>query len=280
MKYRTRPADGVCSLEELFVNYLSLDVPVVPQTGSYSNKHTFNRLFFSQNVDQCSDIDTILSFSVFKDSDLGRLGEEASSAVNPIYYIIHPDENFLTGSKLSVWFSNLANKNFSGKEQPPAVRTLLHSIDYHKLCARIEIMTSHADMGGSITSSDVEAYVSRILSGDSALADYCRTFRCSENNEYLAVFLLYALFDDTNFDIYVTDYTESSADESAAGEHSHPLGNIHFQKLANDVRHLDRLRRFTVTLLIILNSAQMAVVILYIAAAGVNYPPRAYGSGI
>ena len=87
-----------------------------------------------------ADIDTILSFSVFKDSDLDKLKTEAASISKPIFYIIRPDENFPTGSKLSVLFSNLANKNFTGKEQPPAIRQLLHSIDYDKMCSRIDLL--------------------------------------------------------------------------------------------------------------------------------------------
>lgn len=45
MNYRTRPAEHICSLEDLFINYLGLDIPIVPQTSSYSNKHTFSQLF-------------------------------------------------------------------------------------------------------------------------------------------------------------------------------------------------------------------------------------------
>ena len=77
MKYRTRPAENIWSLEELFTDYFGLSIPIVPQTSSFSNKHTFNRLFFSQNTNQYTDVDTILSFSVFKDSDLDKLKAEA-----------------------------------------------------------------------------------------------------------------------------------------------------------------------------------------------------------
>ena len=66
MKYRTRPAEHICSLEELFTEHLGLNIPIVPQTSSYSNKHTFSQLFFSQNPNQYDDIDKIMSFSVFK----------------------------------------------------------------------------------------------------------------------------------------------------------------------------------------------------------------------
>ena len=83
MNYRTRPAEHICSLEDLFINYLGLDIPIVPQTSSYSNKHTFSQLFFTQNTNQCDDIDKILSFSVFKDSSLEKLKAAALSPRQP-----------------------------------------------------------------------------------------------------------------------------------------------------------------------------------------------------
>ena len=51
MKYRTRISEDICSLEELFTEHLGLSIPIVPQTSTYSNRHTFNKLFFSQNID-------------------------------------------------------------------------------------------------------------------------------------------------------------------------------------------------------------------------------------
>ena len=102
MKYRTRPAEHICSLEELFTEHLGLNIPIVPQTSSYSNKHTFSQLFFSQNPNQYDDIDKIMSFSVFKDADIEQLKKDADSAQKPLYYLIHPDESYPTGTKLSV----------------------------------------------------------------------------------------------------------------------------------------------------------------------------------
>lgn len=127
MKYRTRPSSDICSLEEFFTGYLGLQVPIVPQTASFSNKHTVSRLFLSQTFDQYADIDEIFANSVFKDSELDRLKCEVNSVLKPIHYIVYPNENFPTGSKLSVLFSNIANKNYTGKEQAPDVRSLLHS---------------------------------------------------------------------------------------------------------------------------------------------------------
>ena len=140
MNYRTRPAEHICSLEDLFINYLGLDIPIVPQTSSYSNKHTFSQLFFTQNTNQCDDIDKILSFSVFKDSSLEKLKAAALSPRQPMYYLIHPNESYPTGLKLGVFFSNLANKNYSGNEQPPAIREILKSIDYDKLCSHLAVL--------------------------------------------------------------------------------------------------------------------------------------------
>ncbi len=73
MNYRTKPAENVYSLEELFIKYLGLDIPIVPQTSSYSNKHTFSQLFFTRNPNQSDDIDVILSYSVFKSRPLMSL---------------------------------------------------------------------------------------------------------------------------------------------------------------------------------------------------------------
>lgn len=86
MKYRTRPAEHICSLEELFTEHLGLNIPIVPQTSSYSNKHTFSQLFFSQNPNQYDDIDKTMSFSVFKDADIEWLKKDADSAQKPLYY--------------------------------------------------------------------------------------------------------------------------------------------------------------------------------------------------
>lgn len=110
MKYRTRPAEHICSLEELFTEHLKLDIPIVPQTSSYSNKHTFSQLFFSQNPNQYGDIDKIMSFSVFKDADIERLKKDAASSQKPLYYLIHPDESYPTGTKLSVYFPTLQTR--------------------------------------------------------------------------------------------------------------------------------------------------------------------------
>ena len=91
MNYRTRPAENVYSLEELFIKYLGLDIPIVPQTSSYSNKHTFSQLFFTRNSNQSDDIDVILSYSVFKESSIDELKKVASSPKLPLYYLIHPN---------------------------------------------------------------------------------------------------------------------------------------------------------------------------------------------
>ena len=64
-----------------------------------------------------------MSFSVFKDADIERLKKDADSAQKPLYYLIHPDESYPTGTKLSVFFSNLANKNFSGNEQTSSYKS-------------------------------------------------------------------------------------------------------------------------------------------------------------
>lgn len=262
MNYRTRPADHICSLEELFIQHLGLDVPIVPQTSSYSNKHTFSQLFFSQNPNQYGDIDIIMSFSVFKDSAMDRLKKEAESSRLPLYYLIHPDERYPTGTKLSVFFSNLANKNYTGNEQPPAIRELLKSIDYDKLCKRLADLI---DIKCSINAdfiTELQSYLSNVLTTDSQLTHYCTLFKCTSPAEYLATFLLYALFDDVNF----PPYTSEVAVSRSSGQPKHPgtaidLNNPHFQKLMNDASRVNKLQAFATYTLIVLYSVQMLATI-------------------
>lgn len=262
MNYRTRPAEHICSLEELFIQHLGLDIPIVPQTSSYSNKHTFSRLFFTRNPNQCGDIDDILNHSVFKDSDFARLKSEAVSARRPLYYLIHPDESYPTGTKLSVFFSNLANKNYTSNEQPPAIRELLKAIDYDKLCLHLTGLiesrcTEHSDF---IT--ELQSYLSNVLATDSQLTHYCTLFRCTSPAEYLATFLLYALFDDVNFPPYASAVALTrNADQTKQPAPAIDLNNPHFQKLMNDARRVNTLQSFATYTLIVLYSMQMLAAI-------------------
>lgn len=261
MKYRTRPAENIWSLEELFTDYFGLSIPIVPQTSSFSNKHTFNRLFFSQNTNQYTDVDTILSFSVFKDSDLDKLKAEASSISKPIFYIIRPDENFPTGSKLSVLFSNLANKNFTGKEQPPAIRQLLRSIDYDKMCSRIDLLINKKAEASESSITEIQSYCSDVLATDTSLTHYCALFKCSTPAEYLSTFLLYSLFDDTNFVSYATEVAAVKSEQPQPSKSQTDLNNPHFQKLMCDARRINKLQEFTTYLLITLYAIQMLAAI-------------------
>lgn len=267
MKYRTRLTDDICSLEELFTGYLGLSVPVVPQTGSYSNKHTINRLFFSRNIQQCSNIDEILSYSVFKDSEYDRLKAQAVLASKPLYYMIHPDENFPTGSKLSVLFSNIANKNFTGKEQAPDVRMLLHAVDYDKLCTRISFLIDRKSADSEDAITNIEAYISKVLTADSELTRYCSIFHCAAPCEYLATFLLYSFFDDINFVEYANEVSVSRPDVEQLRKggpklNGTQLNNPHFQNLMNEARHVGRLQAFATYTFITLYSVQMLCAII------------------
>lgn len=262
MKYRTRPAEHICSLEELFTEHLGLNIPIVPQTSSYSNKHTFSQLFFSQNPNQYDDIDKIMSFSVFKDADIERLKKDADSAQKPLYYLIHPDESYPTGTKLSVFFSNMANKNFSGNEQPLPIRALLNAIDYDKLCAHLDNLIETRGALDSDFIVSLQSYLSNVLSTDNQLTHYCSLFKCTSPSEYLATILLYALFDDVNFPAYASEVaiTRNIKEPKVA----HPvtdLNNPHFQKLMNDARRVDKLQAFATYTLIVLYSVQMLATI-------------------
>lgn len=258
MKYRTRPAEHICSLEELFTEHLKLDIPIVPQTSSYSNKHTFSQLFFSQNPNQYGDIDKIMSFSVFKDADIERLKKDAASSQKPLYYLIHPDESYPTGTKLSVYFSNLANKNFTGNEQPLPIRALLNAIDFDKLCTRLDSLIETISSLDSNFIVELQSYLSNVLATDTELTRYCSLFKCTTPSEYLAAILLYALFDDVNFPIYASEVAlTKNTKEPKNIRSSVDLNNPHFQKLMNDARRTDRLQAFATYTLIVLYSVQM-----------------------
>lgn len=257
MNYRTRPSEHVCSLEELFTEHLGLNIPIVPQTSSYSNKHTFSQLFFSEDPCQYSDIDEALSVSVFKDTAIEGLKYDACSAKKPLYYLIHPDESYPTGMKLGVFFSNLANKNYSGNEQPPAIREILESIDYDKLCHRIEILIENKCKKKQDFITELQSYLSNVMVCDSELTSYCSQLRCTLPSEYLATFLLYAFFDDVNFPAYASEVALSRKMQLRKSTSAIDLNNPHFQKLMNDARRTDRLSEFATYTLIILYSVQM-----------------------
>lgn len=264
MKYRTRPGRDICSLEELFVKHLGLTVPIVPQTSSYSNKHTFNRIFFAQPTDNIDDIDMVLSFSIFDESKYDELRKEALSATSPLYYIIHPDENYLTGTKLNVLFSNLANKNYTGKEQPPAIRFLLNAIDYRKLCNRISLLIENKVKEHKQFATEIESYISSILALDSILTDYCSIFKCNTPEEYISVFLLYALFDEINFDVYAKAF--STEKDNVQNQTNEDINNPHFQKIMNDIRQNNRLQKLSTCVLIVLNTIMMFIMLFVVTS--------------
>lgn len=262
MKYRTRPSENICSLEELFTKYLGLDIPIVPQTSSYSNKHTFSQLFFSQNPNHFTDIDTIMSFSVFKDEEIENLKSDAYSAQKPLYYLLHPDESYPTGTKLSVFFSNLANKNFSGNEQPLPIRSLLSAIDYEKLCTHLNTLIENRTAFNPDFIVELQTYLSNVIAMDSNLNHYCTLFKCTSPSEYLATILLYALFDDVNFPEYASEVAITrKASVSRQSKTAADLNNPHFQKLMNDAHRVDKLQAFATYTLIALYSIQMLATI-------------------
>lgn len=212
MNYRNEIAVGILSLENVFIKYLMLDIPTVPQTGSPSNKHTFNALFFTKqgNPDTPMSEQDYLLNSVFNDSFINSALDELNDK-ELLYYIIHLDCNFPTGSKLSALFSNLANKNHSGKEQPPAIRKLLHGIDFAKLCSHIANMIQYAQKTNIEIDKNLRQYISAVLQNDTILAEYTVKANCNTSSEYLSWFLLYALFDTANFKIYFEKYMTTPA---------------------------------------------------------------------
>lgn len=261
MNYRTRPAENVYSLEELFIKYLGLDIPIVPQTSSYSNKHTFSQLFFTRNPNQSGDIDVILSYSVFKESSIDELKKVASSPKLPLYYLIHPNESYPTGQKLGSFFSNLATKNYNGSMQPAPVRELLSSIDYDKLCDHLDTMIEkRCDIDDSFITK-LQTYLSNVISTDSHLPHYCTMFKCTSPSEYLTTILLYSLFDDVNFPAYASEVALTRKDFTSKQVKETDLNNPHFQKLMNDASRVNKLQAFATYTLIVLYSVQMLATI-------------------
>jgi len=160
-----------------------------------------------------------------------------------MYYLIHPNESYPTGLKLGVFFSNLANKNYSGNEQPPAIREILKSIDYGKLCSHLAVLIENKCNEKQEFITELQSYLSNVMACDSELTSYCSLFRCASPSEYLTTFLLYALFDDVNFPTYASEVALSRKNtQSGKTAPAIDLNNPHFQKLMNDARRTDRLQ--------------------------------------
>lgn len=262
MKYRTRPSSDICSLEEFFTGYLGLQVPIVPQTASFSNKHTVSRLFLSQTFDQYADIDEIFANSVFKDSELDRLKCEVNSVLKPIHYIVYPNENFPTGSKLSVLFSNIANKNYTGKEQAPDVRSLLHAVDYNKFCHRISALIDSKTSSSPEISHEIDLYINSVLSTDSKLAHYCQLFNCASPSEYMTTFLLYAFFDDINWVSYADEISSTKCNISSHATELRPSENPLFKNISDEIRRLGWLQTLSTYALTVIYFIQMVIAVV------------------
>jgi hypothetical protein len=214
MNYRTSPGENIASLEETFIRCFQLNIPTVPQTGSPSNKHTFHALFVSHNsnhgkkINIDNDDQTLLANSVFTDEFISETVKKGLSDADTLYYIIHPDRNFPTGSKHSALLSNMSNKNFSGKEQPPVIRKLLKNIDYNKMAAHIENLIEENKAASPDMERNLRIYIDTLLSTELSLADYCTALNCHTVADYLTCILLYALFDDINFKEYVNGHRD------------------------------------------------------------------------
>jgi hypothetical protein len=204
MNYRNRISDNVPALEEVFQMLLENSVPIVPQTGLPSNKHTFNRLFFDNSIDN-GNLEAYIKGSIFNDEYISGYISSGANDNEPMFYIIYPDKNFPTGSKHSALLSNLANKNFSGKEQPPAIRKILHNIDYLKLVKHVSNMINLYNQNNpqNIIDDTLSAYIKNVRSLCPDIDKTCSSLECTANADFLACFLLYALFDTTNFNIYI-----------------------------------------------------------------------------
>jgi hypothetical protein len=218
MNYRKALTDNSISLEDVFINYLGMNITIVPQTGSPSNKHTFNALFFKNDIDTSSpDYEKqMLQDSVFNDEFIEETTKSLSDN-EPLYYIIHLNKSFPTGSKHSVLLSNMANKNYSGKEQPPAIRKILYGIDYSKLCNHISEIIDKAIQNNEKVDVQLKEYITSVLQTDKYIYHaLTNDIVCNTDAEYLTWFLLYALFDENNFSTYIEAYKQKHINVNAA----------------------------------------------------------------
>jgi hypothetical protein len=115
----------------------------------------------------------------------------------------------------------MANKNYSGKEQPPAIRKILYGIDYDKLCNHISETIDSALQDNVKIDVQLKEYITSVLQADTYINQLlCNDIVCNTDAEYLSWFLLYSLFDENNFSTYVNTYKETHIEAKTM---SHPF---------------------------------------------------------
>lgn len=216
MNYRNRISPNIPSLESIFVESLKADINYREPTKIPSNRQTIYYLLFKQEMLPANpDEKKILQYSILKDSFLEKLyaidlTDEKQYNEPLLYYIIHRNEPFPTNSKYSQFLSNMFQKNFTGKGQPPQVRTILNAIDIHKLSEYIDSMIQRQDRMKPDITTQLAVYIKKILLAEPKLSEIVEFSESSPISEQLSWILLYSLFDDINFENYY-HYNKSSS---------------------------------------------------------------------
>lgn len=154
----------------------------------------------------------ILQHSVFQDTFIANLLRVDLSSdtqyENPLlYYIMHRSEPFPTGSKYSQYLSNLFQKNYSGKSQPPQIRMLLSAIDFKKLSNRIQTLSSLSPV---TVTEPLQNYLQSVTVLEPQLLSLFTEYHMDALSDRFSLVLLYALFDETSLQNYLSDMGDSA----------------------------------------------------------------------
>lgn len=216
MNYRNSVSENIPSLESIFVDYLAADSSTPISGGIPSNRKTIYYLLFNQEVlPTNADEKTLLENSILKDSYLNNLyrldlTDEKQYEEPLLYYIIHKNEPFPLNSKYSQFLSNIFQKNFTGKGQPPQVRTILCSIDYEKLSGHIDSLIQNQQNNIIDINKSLINYITRLVQSEPRLVEISGITDSKCIADALAWILMYALLDDTSFESYCKSNSASS----------------------------------------------------------------------
>lgn len=220
MNYRNEISDQIPSLESVFIDYLKADSLYHSQNKIPSNRITAYYLLFDEPISNTqTDEMQLLATSVFSDSFISELSNtdlsnDKSYSSPLLYYVMHLNEPFPTNSKYSQFLSNMFQKNFTGKAQPPQVRTILNAIDSDKLSRHIEKMIKRQLLNTptDFFEQKLDKYIENIIHTERKLTEISGLTGLESTADCLAWILLYALFDDASFENYCKEHKIQSKD--------------------------------------------------------------------
>jgi hypothetical protein len=228
MNYRNKISEHIPSLEYIFTEYLKADANYHEQSKTPSNRHTIYYLIFGpEAISTNMDEQTLLRNSIFKDTFLEQLYKIDLTAESQyeeplLYYIVHRNEPFPTNSKYSQFLSNIFQKNFTGKGQPPQVRTILNAIDATKLSLHIDTLIQQQTACGNDVTTQLSTYITNIIQTEPKFTEISGISSKDSIADCLCWILLYALFDEISFETYCqyNRDTSTAATEEASTRHS------------------------------------------------------------